>query len=173
MDRFYCITKKVYGPPPRPNRKAQKKPEADSANASAEKKDSSPDQAGSGMVTPDKSNAQSLQTVPGTNGTTSQKSSSPEKKLIRDDSARAKGKRVVLNLLTKKKDNSQQTKAIAQATLNSQTRQNGTPQPTNVTGRQQSLGACQESTMLNKTPKKRVLVRSPSDPERELLIKKR
>ena len=63
------------------------------------------------------------------------------------------------------------SKAIAQATANSQARQNGSPQPTNVTDRQQSLGACQESTMLNKTTKKRVLVRSPSDPERALLIK--
>ena len=118
------------------------------------------------MVTPDKSYAQAMQTVPGTNGTAGLITTSPAKKLIGDDSARAKGKNAALKLIAKNKTDGQTSKAIAQA------RQSGSPQTTNVTGRQQSLGACQESTMFNKTPKKRVLVRSPSDPERALLIKK-
>ena len=129
-------------------------------------------QPGSGMVTPDKSYAQAMQTVPGTNGTAGLLPTSPAKKLIGDDSARAKGKQAALKLIAKNKTDGQTSKAIAQATANSQARQSGSPQTTNLTGRQQSLGACQESTMLNKTPKKRVLVRSPSDPERALLIKK-
>ena len=82
------------------------------------------------------------------------------------------GKQAALKLIAKNKTDGQTSKAIAQATANSQARQSGSPQTNNVTGRQQSLGACQESTMFNKTPKKRVLVRSPSDPERALLIKK-
>ena len=53
-----------------------------------------------------------------------------------DYSERAKGKQAVLKLIAKNK-----TQAIAQAR-----------QPTNVTGRQQSLGAGQESSMLNKIP---------------------
>ena len=159
---------------------SNKKSKANSASAGTEIKDSGPDQAtiarsrqpGSGMVTPDKSYAQAMQTVPGTNGTAGLITTSPAKMLIGDDSARAKGKNAALKLIVKNKTDGQTSKAIAQATANSQARQSGSPQTTNVTGRQQSLGACQESTMLNKTPKKRVLVRSPSDPERALLIKK-
>ena len=159
---------------------SNKKSKANSASAGTERKDSGPDQAtnarsrlpGSGMVTPDKSYAQAMQTVPGTNGTAGLITTSPAKMLIGDDSARAKGKNAALKLIAKNKTDGQTSKAIAQATANSQARQSGSPQTTNVTGRQQSLGACQESTMLNKTPKKRVLVRSPSDPERALLIKK-
>ena len=154
---------------------SNKKSKASSASAGTEIKDSGPNQAtiaaksrqpGSGMVTPDKSYAQAMQTVPGTNGTAGLLPTSPAKKLIGDDSARAKGKQAALKLIAKNKTDGQTSKAIAQATANSQARQSGSPQTTNVTGRQQSLGACQESTMLNKTPKKRVLVRSPSDPER-------
>ena len=159
---------------------SNKKSKASSASAGTEIKDSGPNQAtiaaksrkpGSGMVTPDKSYAQAIRTVPGTNGTAGLLPTSPAKMLIGDDSARAKGKNAALRLIAKNKTDGQTTKAIAQATANSQAR-SGSPQTTNVTGRQQSLGACQESTMLNKTPKKRVLVRSPSDPERALLIKK-
>ena len=159
---------------------SNKKSKASSASAGTVIKDSGPNQAiiaaksrqpGSGMVTPDKSYAQAIRTVPGTNGTAGLLPTSPAKMLIGDDSARAKGKKAALKLIAKNKTDGQTTKAITQATANSQAR-SGSPQTTNVTGRQQSLGACQESTMLNKTPKKRVLVRSPSDPERALLIKK-
>ena len=63
-----------------------------------------PYQPGSGMVTPDKSCAQATQTVPGTNKiTTGQTTTSPVKKLIREDSARAKGKQAALKLIAKNK----------------------------------------------------------------------
>ena len=58
-----------------------------------------------------------------------------------DDSERAKDKQAVLKLIAKNKTGGQKTQAIAQAR-----------QPTNATGRQQSLGAGQESSMLNKIP---------------------
>ena len=95
----------MWGPPPR-RRPKQKKSKANSASAGTEIKDSGPDQAtiaaksyqpGSGMVTPDKSNAQAMQTVPGTNGTAGLSPTSPAKKLIGDDNARAKGKQAALN----------------------------------------------------------------------------
>ena len=125
---------------------SNKKSKASSASAGTEIKDSGPNQAtiaaksrqpGSGMVTPDKSYAQAIRTVPGTNGTAGLLPTSPAKMLIGDDSARAKGKNAALRLIAKNKTDGQTSKAIAQATANSQAR-SGSPQTTNVTGRQQS-----------------------------------